>query len=69
MISASKSTLGLNNRKILRPKVKKNHTNLSNKFCESPPCCVGKDYGKECWTGKDLRWLLGSNMPCVKLNY
>jgi len=37
MISASKSTLGLKNLKILRPKVTKNLTNLRKKFCESPP--------------------------------
>jgi hypothetical protein len=32
MISASKSTLSLNNLKILRPKVMKNLTNLSKIF-------------------------------------
>jgi len=37
MISASKSTLSLNNLNILRPKVTKNLTNLPKKFCESPP--------------------------------
>jgi hypothetical protein len=37
MISASKSTLSLNNLKILRPKVKKNLMNFRKKFCESPP--------------------------------
>ncbi len=37
MISASKSTLDLNNLKILRPKVRINLTNLNKKFCESPP--------------------------------
>ncbi len=37
MISASKSTLSLNNLKILRPKVTKNLRNLHKKFCESPP--------------------------------
>jgi len=37
MISASKSTLSLNNLKILRPKVVKNLKNLCKKFCESPP--------------------------------
>jgi len=37
MISASKSTLSLNNLKILRPKVTKNLTNLRKKFCELPP--------------------------------
>ncbi len=37
MISASKSTLSLNNLKILRPKVTKNLTNLCKQFCESPP--------------------------------
>jgi len=35
MISASKSTLSLNNLKILRPKVTKNLSNLHEKFCES----------------------------------
>jgi hypothetical protein len=35
MISASKSTLSRKNLKILRPKVTKNITNLSKKFCES----------------------------------
>jgi len=37
MISASKSTLSLNNLKILRPKDKKNLTNLRKKFCEFSP--------------------------------
>ncbi len=32
-----KSTLSLNNFKILRPKVKKNLTNLGKKICEFPP--------------------------------
>jgi len=35
MISASKSTLSLNNLNISRPKVTKNLTNLHKKFCES----------------------------------
>jgi len=38
MISASKTTLNLNNLKILRPKVAQNLTNLRKKFCEFPPC-------------------------------
>jgi len=37
MISASKSTLSLNNLKILCPKVMTNLTNLRKKFCESSP--------------------------------
>jgi hypothetical protein len=37
MMSASKSTLSLNNLKILRPKVTKNLMNLSKTFCEYPP--------------------------------
>jgi len=37
MISVSKSSLSLNNLKILRPKVTKNLMNLSEKFCELPP--------------------------------
>ncbi len=37
MISASKSTLSLNNLKILRPEVTKSLTNLCKEFCESPP--------------------------------
>ncbi len=37
MISASKSTLSLNNLKILRPKVTKNLNNLLKKFCEFTP--------------------------------
>jgi len=37
MISASKSTLNLNDLKILRPKVKKNLINLCKKFWEFPP--------------------------------
>jgi len=37
MISTSKSTLILNNLKILRPKVTKNLINLNKKFCESQP--------------------------------
>jgi len=37
MISVSKSTLSLNNFKILRPKVTNNLTNLPKKFCEIPP--------------------------------
>jgi len=36
MISASKSTLSLNNLNILRPKVTKNLMNLRKKFCKSP---------------------------------
>jgi len=36
MISASKSTLSLNNLKILRPKITQN----LKKFCESPPCIL-----------------------------
>jgi len=40
MISASKSTLSLNNLNILMPKVTKNLTNLRKKFCESPPCAL-----------------------------
>jgi len=36
MIPASKSTLSLNNFKILRPKVKKNLMNLCKKFIEYP---------------------------------
>jgi len=38
MISASKSTLSLNNLRILRTIVAKNLTNFCKKFCESPPC-------------------------------
>jgi len=37
MIFASKSTLSLNNFKILRPNVMKNLTNLRKKFSEFPP--------------------------------
>jgi len=37
MISASKSTLSLNNLKILRPKVTKNLTNLRKSFVNSHP--------------------------------
>jgi len=37
MISASKSTIKLNNFKILRPKVTKNLAILPEKFCEFPP--------------------------------
>jgi len=40
MISASKSTIRLNNLKILKPKVTKNLTNLRKKFCECPPRCI-----------------------------
>jgi len=40
IISASKSTLSLNNLKILRHKVIKNLTNLRKKVCESPPAGV-----------------------------
>jgi len=40
MISASKSTLSLNNLKIVRPKVMKFFTNLRTKFCEYPPSNV-----------------------------
>ncbi len=39
MISISKSTLSLNNLKILRPKVTKKLTNLPKKFCEFLPRC------------------------------
>jgi len=37
MISASKTTLNLNNLKILRPEVTKNIKYLRKKFCEFPP--------------------------------
>ncbi len=37
MISVLKSTLNLNNLKILRPKVTKNLTNLLKMFCETSP--------------------------------
>jgi len=37
MMSALKSTLSLNNPKILRTKAMKNLTNLRKKFCESQP--------------------------------
>jgi len=40
MISASKSTLSINKLNNLRPKVMKNLTNLSKKFCEFPPRSV-----------------------------
>jgi len=40
MISASKSTLSINNLKILTPKVTKNLMNLRETFCESPPRLV-----------------------------
>jgi len=36
MISAPKSTLSLNNLKILMPKLMQNLTNLPKKFCEFP---------------------------------
>jgi len=48
MIAASKSTLSLNNFKILRPKVTENIANLCKKFCESPPRALRKY--KECHT-------------------
>ncbi len=44
MISASKSTLSVNNLKILRPKVTKNLTHLRKKFCESPPRAVARQW-------------------------
>jgi len=37
MISASKSTLSLNNLKILRPRVTNNLMTLLKKFCKFPP--------------------------------
>ncbi len=37
MISASQSTLSLNNLKIVRPKVTQNLSNFNKKFCESAP--------------------------------
>jgi len=40
MISASKYTFSHYNLKILRPKVRKNLTNLHKKFCEFPPWCT-----------------------------
>ncbi len=46
MIFALKSTLSLNNIKILRPKVTKNLTNSPKKFCESPPGQVGNCFVK-----------------------
>ena len=39
MTYASKTTFCLNNVKILRPKVRKNLTNLHKKFCEFPHRC------------------------------
>jgi len=56
MISASKSTLSLNNLKILRPKVTKNLTNLCKKFYESPPC------------GLDSRIIISAEMIATALN-
>jgi len=47
MISASKSTLSLNNLKILRPKVTKYLTNLRKKFCEFPPRVSGMEKNKK----------------------
>jgi len=45
MISASRSTLSQNDLKMLRPKVKKNLTNLPKRFCEFPqyPKNVGEE--------------------------
>ena len=49
MICASKSTLSLNNLKILKPKVTKNLKNLRKKFCESPPrSLIELNLGKRC---------------------
>ncbi len=45
MISTSKSTFSLNNLKILRLKVTKNHMNLLKKFCEFRPCSFA--FGQE----------------------
>ncbi len=53
MIYTSKSTLSLDDLKILSPKVTKNLTNLHNKFCESPP-----------WPRRD-----SSEVTRVKLGY
>jgi hypothetical protein len=44
MITASQSTLSLNNLKILRAKVTKNLMNLPKKFCESPSLCFGDPF-------------------------
>jgi len=51
-ISASKTTLSLNNFKILRPKVMKNLTNLLKKFCEFPPRIVKIPSYPQSWTIK-----------------
>jgi len=52
MISALKSTLNLNNLKILRPKATKNLKDMCKKFCESPPSFTGNEsekfVGKNC---------------------
>jgi len=52
MIPASKSTLSLNNLKILRPIVTQNLTNLCNKFCEFHPWFT--NVAKHCFIGSTL---------------
>ncbi len=61
MISALKSTLKLNNLKILRPKVTKNLTNFCKKFCKSPPPWLLSFFFRirkifsECWARSNNR--------------
>jgi len=54
MIFASKSTVSLDNLKILRHKVMKNLTNLLKKFCEFPPGSVKPDPGVDLSFGKNF---------------
>jgi len=56
MISASKSTLSLNNliSKHLRSRVTKNLTNLNKKFCEFPPRTLIFVLGIELWRNLDI---------------
>ncbi len=73
MISASKSTLNLNNLKILRPKVTKNLTNLHKKFCEFPPSpkriSYDHNHDYEALLTYDKQNYLPKRLFCIILDY
>jgi len=56
MISASQSTLSLNNLKILRLKVTKNLTNLPKKFCKFPSRSLDMPLYHALWLLNFLRY-------------
>jgi len=66
MISASKTTFRVNNLKILRPKVRKNLTNLGKTFCKFEPWCTALDRKfavqfHQCSLTLKLCWILPNN--------